>query len=269
MTVKEKIQPVVAKSNAVLTVLGEETTPTELFSLKIGNPNEKGWRFGCGDPEFWKFSGRLIVPNGRVLDLGLGHGRTSVYFALNEMHVTGYETDPNALKVMRTLQASYDLPIDIREKDIRTADFGLAQYDTVMIGQTFAHFADKKDAIAVFHKAIDALRPRGHLWIRTGTKADSSYEELDWLRYSCPEVTKVNDDVFMAPCICSGEYKIEPQLFFETGEIPQLLSERGLTIVHMQSMPEKGRENIMYGEDWRDEYSWDKVGGMVTVLARK
>lgn len=57
----------------------------------IHNPNERGWPFGNGDPEYWKFKDRLVVKGGKVLDLGVAVGRSSFFFALHGMDVLGYD----------------------------------------------------------------------------------------------------------------------------------------------------------------------------------
>lgn len=267
----KEIQPILAISNRPLATPYEEFTPTETFSLSIHNQHEKGWFFPAfGDPEFWKFSDKLLVPGGKALDLGVGAGRTSLPLALRGMSVTGYEIDPNYLIIIRAMQKEYNLPIDIREQDITEADFGKEQYDTVILGQTFSHFPSKKQALNVLKKSIEALKTGGHIWLRAGGKSDSSFEDLHWnsLDFS-GEVRKVDKDVYMAPCNCSGEWRIEPQLFFDPLELPFFVSEKGLKIVHTQVIPEEGKMNIMYGEDWNRSQTPPRLGGMITLIAKK
>lgn len=53
----------------------------------IHNPNDQGWHFGTGDPEYWKFKDSLVVTGGKVLDIGITVARSSFFFALNGMDV--------------------------------------------------------------------------------------------------------------------------------------------------------------------------------------
>lgn len=266
----KEIQPILAISNKPLATPYEEYTPTDIFSLLIHNPHEEGWFFPIGDPEFWKFQDKLLIPGGKALDLGIGEGRTSLPFALRGMDVVGYEIDPDKLTAVRVMQEAYNLPIDIKEEDITEADFGKERYDTVILGQTFSHFPSKKQALSVLEKAIETIKPGGHIWIRAGGKRDSSFEELHWNSLAFPgEVTKVDDDIYMAPCNCSGEWRVEPQLFFDPLELPFFVSEKGLKIVHTQIISQEGRMNIMYGENWNRSSTPPRLGGMITLIAKK
>lgn len=266
----KEIQPIRPKSNKpAQTEFGNRVQ--EIFSSHIHNPHDNGWFFPLGDPEFWKFSDRLLVPSGKALDLGIGDGRTSLPFALRGMHVTGYEINPNALATIRAIQEEYGLPIDIREQDITKADFGKEQYNTVLLGQTFNHFPSKELALRVLDRAIEAVKPGGHIWLRAGGKSSSAFVE-DLPNYSLDypqEVRRVDDNVYMAPCSCSGERIIEPHLFFDPLELPLFVSKRGLKIVHTQVIPQKGKMNIMYGEDWNKSQEPPRLGGMITLIAKK
>lgn len=264
----KELEPIRPRTNQPINHFGEQVTPEEILISRIGNPHERGWWFPAGDPEFWKFSDRLVFPGGQVLDLGLGWGRTSLFFALHGMRVTGYEVDQNALKFMTSLIEGYGLPIDVKTKDIRKADLGRDRYDTTLMAQTFNHFSSKREAFAVIVKAIEATKPNGYVWIRAGGKEDSAFEELLWYANDYPEVTKVDDDVYMAPCSCSGERKIESQLFFDPMELLHFLAKNGLRIIHTQVIPEIGRKNIMFGEDWEKGQIVD-IGGMITIIAQK
>jgi len=249
MSLKETfqpIQPIQPKIDEKISIFGREVTPMYLLQDLIHISSEKGWDcwdFRVGDPEFWKFSSRLIVRGGKALDLGGGLGRTSMPFALQGMEVTAYETNPAFVRAMKAVVKNFDLPIAVLSEDVRTADFGQDIYDTVIIGQTFAHFESREEALEVLDKAIDALRPGGCIWFRGNGKGD-------------PE-DSISKDFYMHTCACSGEMKIEPHLFFDPLELAHYIRETGIKIVHAQMVPEHGKVNIMYGEDWgtsRDQF---------------
>lgn len=246
-------------------------TPTDLFSTCIGSPEENvAWNFCVGDPEFWKFSRQLLVPGGRLLDLGIGLGRTSLAFALQGMEVTGYDTSDRAVRILRGLVKAYPfLPIEVRQEDIIKANLGHEEFDTVMLGQTFIHFPNKALAFTVLDKAGDALKPGGHLWVRAGGKEDCSYEEMKKeAGHSFSDTERIDDDVFTRACGCSGEYKSEPQLFFAQTELLEYFLRQGFKITHSQLMPEAWQANIMYGEDWMPDVPIPQAG-IVTILAQK
>jgi SAM-dependent methyltransferase len=95
------------------------------------------------------------------------------------MTVTGYDINPKVVARLNGLVEAYPfLPIEVKQEDIVSADLGHEKYDTVLLGQTFIHFPSKDLAYAVLDKAIDSLKPGGHLWIRAAGKEASSYEEM-------------------------------------------------------------------------------------------
>jgi hypothetical protein len=142
-------------------------------------------------------------------------------------------------------------------------------FDTVMLGQTLIHFPSKESAITVLDKACEALKPGGHIWVRAGGKEDYSYGEMEReAAYPYSTTKKVDGNVFMRECGCSGEYKLEPQLFFGQTELLEYFLRRGFKITHSQLMPEDWQANIMYGEDWMPDVPIPQ-GGVITVLAQK
>lgn len=265
----EHLEIITAKPTETVSIFDEPRAPQDILNA-ILHCDTDGWVWASGDPEFWKFRDRLLVPGGRVLDLGMGFARTSLFFSLQGMKPTAYEVDPNPIKAVTLLKQGYGFPITIVEEDITKSDLGNEEYDTVMLGQTFVHFESKARALHTLQKAVQSLKPGGHIWVRAGTKEDSSYKDLDEYKSVYPmEVAQLDKDVFLAPCTCSGEYRIDPQLFFDPLDIPVFLSSQGLRVVHTQLIPETGRANIMYGEDWHSEQTHNKINGLATVLAQK
>ncbi|MBI4098311.1 MAG: class I SAM-dependent methyltransferase [Candidatus Levybacteria bacterium] len=291
---KAEIQPIVAKSNEPGLAWGQQFSPTELLSRHIGHPGmadksdlewlpqdiadrqvdryERGWWFTAGDPEFWKFQNRLLVPDGKALDLGIGTGRTAFPFALRGMSVVGYENDSAEISGIRSMLKAYDFlarMIELRQEDIAEADLGRDEYDTVLLGQILGHLPSKKVAFLIVDKAVDALKPGGHIWIRARGIEDGVYEEA---MYS-PDVFEVEEGVLMHADHgghhgTHGGHHGQFMLFFGQTELMIYLAQKGLKIVHSQIMPEDGRMNIMYGEDWRKDRSFGRTG-MITLIAQK
>ncbi len=236
----------------------------EIFYSSLGQDNINGWGFNMGEPEFWKHT-ELFVPKGQLLDLGAGgFGRSSLPFAIRGMNVTGIDNSGNNVELLRTIAKENNLPIDVIEADVRTQYLGKNMYDTVLASQVFVHFDSKTDAFNVLENVVDALKPGGYVWVRAVGKLDDTYSELEF-----EEAERVNEDVFMMECGCSGEIKSEPTLFFGQLELPFFMAKRGLKIVHTQVMSNVGSKNIMYGEDWDMGQPYDFRHGEVTVIARK
>jgi len=262
--------PIRPTSREPISVLGGgEISPAQYLSLILGNPPtvdgdpRAGWCFFSGDPEFWKFSDQLVVPGGKVLDLGVGFGRTSFPFALQGMEVVGYEFNyTTATSVRRFVKAYPFLPIKIRNQDIRTANLGRSEFDTAILGETFNHFEDRESAYAVLDKTLAALKPGGAIYIRASSTMDSDYED-----YANGAGWPVNKHLFIAPCNCSGETKSEPQLFFEQTELLEYFLRHRTTIIHSQLLPQRGQMNIMYGEDSPE--GGVPQGGAITIIAQK
>lgn len=235
--------------------------------LSNNHPDERGWDHGASDPELFHYSPELIVPGGKVLDVGIGYVRTSLLFALSGMEVMGYERNPEAATLVRAMARRHKLPIRINQTDIRNARFGHDKYDLTLMGHTFTHFDDKSAALDVMQRAINATRPGGHVWIRAAGKEDSGYQTA--LAYY-PSSLKENRDVVWQQSHCIGTDGLVPLLFFDQTEILQRFITNGMRIVHSSIMPEIGRKNIMFGED--DYQHWmasGRVNGVITLLAQK
>jgi SAM-dependent methyltransferase len=80
--------------------------------------------------------------NGRVLDIGCGAGRHSLYLQKNGFDVVGIDNSPLAIKVckLRGLKKA-------KEMSINNLDFPPNHFDTiVMMGNNFGLFANRKKA---------------------------------------------------------------------------------------------------------------------------
>lgn len=243
------------------------------IDFRLHNYHDSGWYFGSGDPEFWKFSDRMLKPGGKLLDIGMGEARCSMYFALNGMDVTGVDSNPKRIRVVSEMaeDLSRAMPINMRALQLDALKQPLPdeRYDTVVIGQV-VHLPSKQAAFDLFDNALSVLKPGGHIWVRGAGKESYSYAELSW-QASRPwsvEFHIIDKDVIEHPCECSGEYLIEPTLFFDPLDLNAFFASRGCNIIHSQTIPTDDKMNIMYGEDYNPEYPVYR-GGMVTVLAQK
>lgn len=234
-------------------------------------PAKTGWDFGAGNPEFWHYADRLVKPGGTVLDIGMEYGRSSMYFALNGMHVVGIDTNAEALGMVDAtvakLAPALELDVTTFVGDAFRESFGQDGFDVVILDHTFNHASSKAEALTLLDKAFAAVKPAGHIWVRALGKEDGNYDQLrDAARWGETEI--VDEDVIKHPCGCSGEYSIDPSLFFGQTDLLQYFAHRGATIAHSQLMPADGRRNFMFGEDYNREMPVD-TSAFVTILAQK
>ncbi|MBI2621425.1 MAG: methyltransferase domain-containing protein [Candidatus Levybacteria bacterium] len=280
---RAEIEPIIPKP---------ETWPDSAYTFLflIGNRGarfspDNGWDYMAGDPEFWKFKDRLLVPAGKLLDLGIGEGRSSLFFALQGMNVVGYEYDPTFVDLVRNMASGFNLPIELREEDITRADLGENQYDTVMLADTFFHFPSLEAAYSVIDKAINATKPSGHIYIRTFGSADYLYDQIMIESSENPEALRSRPArAFVTHHGHHHREDVEEEpgkiLFFGQTHLLEYFQRRGLGIVYSRVIPTTGQQNLIYGKDWgkgrNNHYlerleTWEdqKYGGMVTVIAQK
>ena len=153
----ERFEPITAKSQQTVELGGNQYSPAQLFSDKLHFDSKDGWGFGVGDPEFWKFSDKLLVRDGKLLDLGMGFVRTSTFFALNGMSVTGYDTNPKAHELANALKDAFGIPIEVKTENFGEADLGENTYDTVLLAQVLLHSPSEEAAFNVLGKAIKEM----------------------------------------------------------------------------------------------------------------
>ena len=265
-----EIEPISPKTDLEVSWGDSYIRPVEIFYNSLGPSleQETGWNFSSGDPEFWKFRDRLVVPGGKALDIGIGFGRTSLPLALQGMNVVGIDNEPVSLGAMRGMTDAFPfLSIELRDQDIVSGEIEESEYDTVILGQTLTHLASVKDAYQVLDKAIKAVKPGGHIWIRAGGTQSDAYQELMSMADQGFEgVRKTGERSFSHPDHHFG-FGEENVVFFEQTELMQYLAQKGLKIVHSQIDPDEGKMNIMFGEDWKRGRIWK--GGMITLIGQK
>ncbi len=253
-----------------MNVFVPQWTPTQIdlfYRITTDTEMEPGghWAFSVGDPESWRYEQQLVVPNGTLLDLGVGHGRSCMSYALKGMNVVAYDHDTEKLDFLDELIKDYDLPIQINYGDIRYVDFGTNVYDTILCVDLFVHFPSRYAVFNLLDRALTALKPGGHLFVRAVGKEDFRYG----LYQRDPHVEVVNEDVMRAYCSCSGTYMIENHLFLGQTDLLQYFLLQGLEIVYSRIMPHIGAKNVMFGEDWHSSSGGKDRHGAITHIVKR
>lgn len=246
----------------------------------FGETEPSGWYFGSGNPEFWRHSDKLLVPGGKLLDVGSGEGRSSMFFVLNGMQVTA--VDPEVSKTEEFSRAINELGYEIEVINNRVEDAPLQPntFDTVLLDHTFAHLDSFGQADAILVKTWAVLKPGGHLWMRANGTEDSRYWEMcreasrgfrfnNFGGASGSEMKIVEDGIIEHPCNCSGEIRLDKSVFFEQLDIPLRIARLGGLVEHLQCIPREGEHNMMYGEDFNRELGGVYLGGTISLIARK
>lgn len=256
-------------------------TRNELFEFAIHG--DKGWHFGAGNPEWWEHQSELLVHGGKLLDVGIGDGRSSLYFAINGMKITGYETVPSKLEdfeqMVSDLSDVIAMDIDLRLRDFAEEETLSDQFDTVLVDHALNHQPSLEDGHMLLDKAFDALKVGGHIFIRTYGIDDSNYEKLaseaergfvlQGAHMYPTETEVVNKNVIKHLCACSGEEKLEPSLFFGQLDIMLWANARGMDLIHSQVIPMYGQYNFKFGEDFNNQVGPPYLSGAITVIAQK
>jgi SAM-dependent methyltransferase len=247
---------------------------SELFTSMLGDPHgdEPGWYFNAGDPEYWKYSDQLIKPDGKVLDVGIGLGRSSLFFALNGMEVIGYDTIAKNVVEANEMAWEVDnvLPCDMKaiHGDVLDAEIPEDEYDLALLAYIH-HLPSKEEAYKLMDLAMDSLKPGGHIYYRGIGRLSSTYDELVWGSYEYDSgVSFIEDGLIEHPCACSGEYKTEPSLHLQPLQVMNYFAQNSSEIIHSQTLTRLGQWNMMFGEDFRSDVPVAE-GGMITVIARK
>lgn len=227
----------------------------------------QGWSFATSAvPEMWRYRDQLVIPGGKVLDLGIGPGGASIFFALQGMEVFGLDINQEDVGQLNEFAQRKNLSISAQLGDVRTANLGQELYDVVILEALFVHFTDKKDVLKVLEKALAACKPGGHIWVRTPGKEDEDYKfGVEKAKYS-PK-TRVNEDVYLRDCSCSEQWRPEPHFYLGQTDLLQFFLLKGAKIVHSQTMPDRRGMNVMFGEDWPN--SNGRKNGMVSILVQK
>jgi cyclopropane fatty-acyl-phospholipid synthase-like methyltransferase len=97
----------------------------------------------------------------RVLDVGCGEGRNSVWLASLGCDVTGLDVSPLALDKARRLAAAQGVPVQYVETDIRDWHWEPMRFDAVVC--VFIQFAEPEQRARLFDGFVTTLKAGGIL----------------------------------------------------------------------------------------------------------
>ena len=136
--------------------------------------------FGARD-KWWDFDPLLIkctrfVPQGKVLDLGLGKdGRNALFFSMLGYEVDGVDIDQSAVK--QSLERARDLGVTINAQvaDISTADIGCGGYSIVLAMYMWQYFS-RETSEYIITKMKNALSVGGVTYLAVFATGDICFD---------------------------------------------------------------------------------------------
>lgn len=129
---------------------------------------EKEWNRIAGRPEFLltvRFLDRYVHPGDRVLDIGGGPGRYSLYLAQKGCEVTLFDLAEENLRFAQARASEQGLSLHTVCGDARMADRSVeGVFDCVLLMGPLYHLLDECDRIRAVEAALRLLRPGGVLF---------------------------------------------------------------------------------------------------------
>lgn len=155
----------------------------------------------------------LIIPGGKILDLGCAAGRDSLYFKSAGFHVIGVDLSEKLLSIAR----KKDPKIEFIKQDIRKLTFSVRSFDGIWACAVLLHLK-RKEAYKALNDIYKLLKPNGILFImiKIGTGEKDITEKLS-----------------------SG--KSRHFTLFQTSEIRKQLEETGFKIVEFYQWNSRDR----------------------------
>jgi 2-polyprenyl-3-methyl-5-hydroxy-6-metoxy-1,4-benzoquinol methylase len=130
---------------------------------------EEEWSRIHNRPEFLltcRMLNRYISAGDKVLDIGGGPGRYSLYLAEKGCDVTLFDLSPENVKFASQKASELDLRIKTVCGDARTADTLVnEQFDHVLLMGPMYHLLEEEDRIKAVNAALKLLKPGGILYV--------------------------------------------------------------------------------------------------------
>lgn len=109
---------------------------------------------------------RYINPGDRILDIGGGPGRYSVYYARNGCDVTLVDLSSENVKFALEKSKEMNVNINVISGDAREVNkLVKGKFDHIFVMGPIYHLLDEKDRIKVLSEAITLLKNRGLLYV--------------------------------------------------------------------------------------------------------
>jgi SAM-dependent methyltransferase len=120
-----------------------------------------------GDEPDWRLMEYTrFVPEGPVLDLGLGEGRNALYFAKLGYRVEGVDESKTYVKQCRERAEAEGLDLTVEETDLRSFEIPRRRYALIIASKVLQMFL-KSESTAIAEKMYPGLMRNGLIYVRT------------------------------------------------------------------------------------------------------
>jgi tellurite methyltransferase len=85
-----------------------------------------------------------LVPKGCVLDLGMGEGRNSFFFAKMGYEVEGFDISQTAIERCVRMAKNENLEVEAEGKDLREVDIPKGRYSLIIVAWVLKFFKNLK-----------------------------------------------------------------------------------------------------------------------------
>ena len=145
----------------------------------------------CGPPfeEFVDFFNNFNQKNFRVLDLGCGQGRDSLFIARKGHHVFGVDLSETGISQMLEEARKEGLNVDGEVADIVEFEPDVA-YDVILLDRVLHMLRNKDERLTVLEKAANHTERGGYILIADMPKNKEEFinfftgEQEDWVKHS-------------------------------------------------------------------------------------
>jgi 2-polyprenyl-3-methyl-5-hydroxy-6-metoxy-1,4-benzoquinol methylase len=207
------------------------------------------WNRLDGRPEFLlscRMLDRYIKPNNKILDIGGGPGRYSLYLAEKGCDVTLLDLSPQNVKFADEQAAKQRLSLHTTVGDAREADYLIeGLFDNILLMGPMYHLLEESDRIKAVNAALNLLKTGGVLFISflnlysrliSGMKDDPDFVYSDFGKVYIDALTK------------NQNFKGDLFFFMKQDEILPFMSSFSLEKLHFygqESITSPCENNIM------------------------
>ncbi len=115
-----------------------------------------------------------LIPDGRVLDLGVGEGRNALFLAKAGYEVEGYDVSQTAVDRCMEMAQKEGLSVMAQASDLREVDIPQGRYSLVLASWVL-HLLKKTEAVQVISKIKNGLISDGIVYMTVFSTEDPFY----------------------------------------------------------------------------------------------
>jgi 2-polyprenyl-3-methyl-5-hydroxy-6-metoxy-1,4-benzoquinol methylase len=127
-----------------------------------------------------------LIPKGKVLDIGAGEGRNSVFLAQNGFKVEAIDINKERLEKCREIAEKYHLPIETKAIDIRNFEFKPNKYSLILDILTLS-FLKFSEISKIIPKIKKSLKRNGIFYMVAFSTKDPAFKRLKFKKLEIDE----------------------------------------------------------------------------------